>query len=65
MAWLELISHSPQIRQGKTAIPFQCMRLGWTRYRKRELTDLWPREELTDEGRRVLAEYLAQRNEKT
>lgn len=58
-AWLERLEHSPAVRTASGQTAFHCMRLGWTEYRKRELIDLWPKEQLTAEGRRVLAQWRA------
>jgi hypothetical protein len=64
MRWLELLEQSPQIRSvhngGRSKVAFSCMRLGWTQYKKRELHELYPKEELTADGRRVLAEWRAE-----
>jgi len=58
-AWLERLEGSPAIRTEQGLTAFHCMRLGWTEYRKREPNELWPREQLTAEGRRILAEWRA------
>lgn len=67
MRWLELLEQSPQIRSvhnaGRSKVAFSCMRLDWTRYKKRELHELYPKEELTDNGRRVLAQWRAEQAE--
>lgn len=58
--WLERLEQSPTIRRAHSKTAFHCMRLGWTEYRKREPADIWPKEQLTAKGRRVLAEWRAE-----
>jgi len=57
-AWLQRLADTGgDLRRGWGVVPFQCMRLGWTRWMGADPDYYDWHEELTDEGREVLASW--------